>query len=129
MSTKHQCSKRVFSGARWDTGGHQCTKRGKVEVDGKWYCAIHSPDGETKRNAAWREKFDAERADADARYALEAKRDADAKLGASIRNLPKGHALMRGFSSGLFVVLNDGRPISQEWHSTPEQALSDAGVC
>jgi len=40
---KGQCSVRVYSGARWDFSGHQCSMAAKVERDGKWYCTKHDP--------------------------------------------------------------------------------------
>lgn len=38
MSADEQCTKRVFSGARWDTGGHQC---GRKRWNGTQFCKQH----------------------------------------------------------------------------------------
>jgi hypothetical protein len=41
--------------------GHGCSKPGKVEVDGKWYCAIHDPEAVKRRDVAMRAKWELER--------------------------------------------------------------------
>lgn len=54
MSDDEWCSDMV----QGDWGrSYPCSKRGKVERDGKWYCMIHDPE----RVAARRAKQDAER--------------------------------------------------------------------
>lgn len=55
------CSVRVFTGARIDFGGHRCMKKPKVELDGKWYCAFHTPEATSKREQAWNAKYEAKR--------------------------------------------------------------------
>lgn len=40
-----QCAKRVYSGARWDFGGHPCGTPATLQTpDGKWWCKRHHPD-------------------------------------------------------------------------------------
>lgn len=58
----HDCSTRVYSGARWDFNGHHCLRRGTVEHNGKWYCKQHSPEAVKEREAAKNAAYDAERA-------------------------------------------------------------------
>ena len=48
----HICSKRVFSGERWDMGGHPCSRKATVERDGKWWCTQHDPAREEARKQA-----------------------------------------------------------------------------
>lgn len=57
-----QCSKRVYSGARWDFGGHLCGTPATLQTpDGKWWCKRHHPDNTAAKAAADRAKADAER--------------------------------------------------------------------
>jgi hypothetical protein len=51
------CSKRVFSADRFDMDGHQCSRKGVVEADGKWYCKLHSPEGEEEAQRKRDEKY------------------------------------------------------------------------
>lgn len=37
------CRKRVYSGARWDMGGHRCLNKAKP---GSEFCHLHQPDAE-----------------------------------------------------------------------------------
>ena len=51
---EHRCQEHIFDG-----GGryrHQCTYKGKVERDGKWYCGIHDPVARAERDKRQREK-------------------------------------------------------------------------
>ena len=40
---EHQCCKRVY-GYRYRFGGEPCTRKGTVEINGKWYCWQHDPE-------------------------------------------------------------------------------------
>ena len=40
---EHQCCKQVY-GYRYRTGGEPCTRKGTIEVNGKWYCWQHDPE-------------------------------------------------------------------------------------
>ena len=40
-NAKPQCTKRVYH--KWNFSGASCSKPGKVERDGKWYCSRHDP--------------------------------------------------------------------------------------
>ena len=55
-----RCSERVYDGSRIDFRGHMCTRPVKVEVNGKWFCSIHSPEAKAKRRLEderrWQEK-------------------------------------------------------------------------
>lgn len=57
--TNKQCCKRVYGPHRSFSGG-PCLKTPTIEVNGRWYCAIHSPEGEAKRRAR-QDQRDAER--------------------------------------------------------------------
>lgn len=37
---RHTCFTRVFTGARWDAGGHPCSKPGTLEYGGKYAAAF-----------------------------------------------------------------------------------------
>ena len=39
---------------------HKCGNKGKVQVDGKWYCGIHDPAKIAERDARHKAKYDAE---------------------------------------------------------------------
>lgn len=54
MSTeRHACSERIFTGARWDMGGHMCSINAKYQDDeGNWWCKRHLPDSKAARAAA-----------------------------------------------------------------------------
>lgn len=55
-----RCSKRVYSGERSDWGGHLCGRTAKQQLpDGKWVCAIHSPEATAKREAKSAERYEA----------------------------------------------------------------------
>jgi ferric-dicitrate binding protein FerR (iron transport regulator) len=57
-NSKPQCSKEIWSTGRWHP--QQCTRRGRVQVNGYWYCKIHDPAyrqaKRDKRVAQWQEK-------------------------------------------------------------------------
>lgn len=73
MGEKHQCAKWVFSGERWDCGGHACRKGASYFEDNKWWCKIHAPSVAAKREANLRAKWDAENAAASAASARRAR--------------------------------------------------------
>lgn len=60
MSTENPCSKRVYSGNRWDFGGHMCRNKAAVERHGKWWCKRHDPEAEKAREERERAKWRAE---------------------------------------------------------------------
>lgn len=63
-----RCSARIFS----DFGNRQCSRRGKVQEGGKWYCHQHRPSAVKARCKASWERHDAKRqARHDARDAAE----------------------------------------------------------
>lgn len=57
-----RCSIRVFSGHRWDMGGHPCAKPATMEHKGKRYCKLHYPPNVAAKRAAqterWRQQGD-----------------------------------------------------------------------
>ena len=61
QTKKHQCEKRIYTGARYDWGGHLCSQKGTIEVDGKWYCVIHNPVKVKEKNEAKEVKWARER--------------------------------------------------------------------
>lgn len=52
MAEQHRCSETVFSGERWDFGGHPCSIKASVLEDGRWWCKRHSPAAKAARAAA-----------------------------------------------------------------------------
>ena len=56
-----RCEKRVLNSGLSITRTHQCTKPGKMQHDGKWYCGVHNPERKAERERLWLEKFDADR--------------------------------------------------------------------
>lgn len=71
---RHQCCKRIYSGARWDIGGHPCARNATVQQDGRWWCSMHTPEAvarqEAAKDARWRAEREAEEAVRDAARAL-----------------------------------------------------------
>ena len=55
------CSFRIFSGERWDFGGHGCSKPAKHERDGRWFCGMHTPESIQKRREVQKAKVKANR--------------------------------------------------------------------
>ena len=64
-----QCCKRVYGHGR--TFGSMCSKPGKVEIGGNWYCATHDPAAVQRRTEKWRKEYDAKRAIERKKWALE----------------------------------------------------------
>ena len=62
---------------------HQCSKSGKIERDGRWYCGTHDPvrikEKQQERDRKWSERFRAQRSASEQREKDEAeqKRRAD----------------------------------------------------
>ena len=113
---KPRCEKKI-----WQRGAYhaiQCTRPAKGEYGGQWLCAIHSPEGEQKRQAKRDAAYAAYSSRVDANIAakkeIQRKADAyeqliadrDALLGAlkAIKNIcnPSGHAPCRcgGINNG-----------------------------
>ena len=89
--TKLWCSAHVFSGARYDFGGHRCTKPVKVTLNGKSYCAIHDPAHveaqKQERNRVWQAERVAERRKRDARDEQARRAEAYPELLAALKAL------------------------------------------
>ena len=89
--TKLWCSAHVFSGARYDFGGHRCTKPVKVTLNGKSYCAIHDPAHveaqKQERNRVWQAERVAERRKRDARDEQARRAEAYPELLATLKAL------------------------------------------
>jgi len=60
MNEQHKCSRKISK----DGHSYQCSKTGKLEHEGRFYCGLHHPPTviakRKARDAAWTEKFDAE---------------------------------------------------------------------
>lgn len=54
-----RCEVSVSDGGIWPSF-HKCCNKGKVQVDGKWYCGIHDPAKQAERDAKRKAKYDAE---------------------------------------------------------------------
>ena len=91
IETNLRCSEHVFSGARYDFGGHSCTKPAKVTVDGKPYCAIHDPAAVAARrqeaDRVWQAERVAERRKRDARDEQARRAEAYPELLATLKAL------------------------------------------
>lgn len=46
MSSSNRCAKTVFSGERWDIGGHRC---GRKPLEGSQFCSLHDPEAVARR--------------------------------------------------------------------------------
>lgn len=69
MSEKPQCSQSVPErGSRWPRF-FQCSRSGKVQRDGKWYCAIHDPEKKKAKQKAWNDAYEAEKSEQERIYA------------------------------------------------------------
>jgi uncharacterized Zn finger protein (UPF0148 family) len=55
-----QCSRRVYRAGQFLGGS--CSKPAKVQVDGKWYCAMHNPEKVEARRKKANDKWNAEAA-------------------------------------------------------------------
>lgn len=58
-----RCSARVHDD--FGVSFHGCSRTGKVQRDGKWWCKTHDPKVKADRDKAWREAFDAKIAEDD----------------------------------------------------------------
>ena len=66
------CQYKVFSGARWDMGGHRCGKPVKGNDEGgRPVCSIHLPSAIAKRKIKLAEKHAEESKQCNAKWALE----------------------------------------------------------
>lgn len=108
MSDRQGCAKRVFSGARWDFGGHMCSRVGRYQdpTDGKWYCKTHLPANvkarDDERKAAYQQARNVEeqlKADAKARAERLSR-----KLGVTIEALPQYSRHTFGVTGHLYVI-------------------------
>lgn len=70
------CAKHVFSGSRWDFGGHRCSKKAVVQEDGKGWCKIHAPSYEKAKHERQASKWKEEAAAQSQRYRQEREREA-----------------------------------------------------
>lgn len=78
MGERHQCCQRIHLSAR--LGSKRCVKPAVVEVDGQWWCAIHTPAAKDarweKRTAKWAAERQAKDAAIARASALQSARDA-----------------------------------------------------
>ena len=66
--TAHKCAGEIYESHRfWD-----CSKTGKLNEDGKWWCGIHAPSAVAARRAKQDAKWKSYSAARDKRYAIEA---------------------------------------------------------
>ena len=72
---EHQWCKRVY-GYRYRMGGEPCTRKGTIEVNGKWYCWQHDPERVARLRKEKEKKWDCEyQASRDAMYRRLAEQD------------------------------------------------------
>ncbi len=87
MTEKTQCAKQVSSGARWDFGGHQCSRNGQVFEEGQWWCKTHVPSTEqAKRDAHYEQYVQEGNARRDAQALLEGQAAAYVKIRAVMKS-------------------------------------------
>ena len=53
---EHQCCEEIQESGGWYS--HRCTRKGTVEIDGKWYCWQHDPERVKRLRKEEQEKFD-----------------------------------------------------------------------
>lgn len=58
MKDTKNCSKRVFTGERWDMRGHECGTNATIFRDEKWWCKRHDPQEFEKKMKARKEKLE-----------------------------------------------------------------------
>lgn len=61
-----QCCKEVWRSGTWRPG--RCSKPGKIEREGKFYCSVHDPVARSARNAERDARWAAEREASDRAY-------------------------------------------------------------
>ena len=54
----HRCTGRLWND--YDMRGYQCSKSGKYEEEGKWWCGTHAPSKVKARHEKQAAKYDAE---------------------------------------------------------------------
>jgi hypothetical protein len=92
MTTKDQAKPKCCASV-WPSGGlrgHPCGRTAKVERDGKWYCGIHDPVAQAKRNVARHERG---RWESDRRDLVYKKQAAAAEIVAQVMNCTEAHGL------------------------------------
>ena len=57
---EHKCNEQVYPGHTYMPGGYQCTRKGTVEVYGKWYCWQHDPERVERLQKEAEEKWEHE---------------------------------------------------------------------
>ena len=104
---KHDCSERIFSGARWDMAGHPCSRKGVVERDGKWWCRQHDPVAKKARDEERRAK---NRAAAEWEAGLkQAALEVAARLGAGS---PRVNPITFKYDGGITLTLEQARELA-----------------
>jgi len=105
MGERHQCCQRIHLSAR--LGSKRCVKPAVVEVDGQWWCAIHTPAAKDarweKRTAKWAAERQAKDAAAARASALQCARDAVVEAAKGLRKAHKARGT---------------EPITPEWASS-----------
>ena len=74
MGEKHRCEEKVYNASVFRS--LQCSRNGKYQENGKWYCKQHLPSEVKKRRAAEKTRRDEERLVRKAESACESARDA-----------------------------------------------------
>jgi hypothetical protein len=73
----NQCVERVCPREEWGYyHQYQCSRKGVVARDGRWYCAQHDPVRVQERRAASTAKYQAERAERNAARELQRRKNA-----------------------------------------------------
>ena len=117
MAEKHQCSGDVFRANNgmvrgWGERG-RCTRNGKIERDGKWYCGVHDPFAVKARDDASMAKFKAKMDNA-ARERAKAEL-AQRALQAMILYSATRHEALIGEINAANALLHKAREIAAEY--------------
>jgi hypothetical protein len=111
--SEHPCSARVSDGGRW-ASFHGCTRAGKVERDGRWWCAQHDPERVKAKRQAREDAYTAER-DKRAAIALRAQSLADALgFGRPIYVPGIRASEVGGYAEGVFLTFDEAERLLAE---------------
>ena len=105
---------------------HQCSKSGKIERDGKWYCGTHDPvrikEKREERGRKWSERFRAQREDGEQRERDEAEQKRRADLFTELLSALDG-ILEYGFSVGDVEYYRKGISVNTDRGKAYSQAM------
>ena len=105
---KQRCEARSYD--RWSIGGRRCSKPAKVQEDGKWFCAVHSPAAVAKRRAARDKRWDEENAERHQAWIRSQERERRADLFPELLEALKTAAASQNCTCKLLRLVGDTLP-------------------